>query len=115
MRAIGRAVTLSLIVAGAAQAQDWIVMNGAEITEVLTDRSVTYDNGATQRFFASGRTLYTHGEPSWGSWRVEGNEYCSLWPPSPDWDCYAVQSANPDGIVFLDDFGNRFEGRIHPQ
>ncbi len=90
-------------------------MDGAGIADALTERSVTYDNGATQRFFASGRTLYTHGEPSWGSWEVRDGQYCSLWPPAPQWDCYVVEGADPDAILFLDAHGNRFEGRIDPE
>ena len=110
-----RAIMVALVLAGPVQAQEWTDLTGAEIADALTDRLVTYDNDATQRFFASGRTLYTHGEPSWGSWEVREDAYCSLWPPAPVWDCYTVQGAGPSGIAFEDDHGNRFEGRIAPE
>ncbi|MEJ6388997.1 hypothetical protein [Gymnodinialimonas ulvae] len=112
MRAILAGVLMLGAAPGAGQAQDWLALSGAEIAEILIDRDVIYHTGATQRFHASGRTLYTHREPSWGTWRVENNSYCSQWPSAPTWECYAVESANPDGIVFLDGYGNRYEGRI---
>ncbi|WP_224815211.1 hypothetical protein [Hasllibacter sp. MH4015] len=105
----GRATLgIAMLVAGAVGAQ---TLDGAGITALLTDRIVTYENGATQRFYPSGRTLYTHGEPSWGEWRVEADRYCSLWPPAPDWDCYDV-SADGDAVNFMDDWGNDFPGTL---
>lgn len=101
--------------ASAANGQQWHALDGAAIEAALSDRSVTYDAGARQHFYASGRTLYTHGEPSWGSWRVENDRYCSLWPPSPDWDCYEVQGDGVNGVNFLDEWGNTFPGVVTPQ
>ena len=28
--------------------------------------------------------------PSTGGWRIQGNQYCSVWPPSDRWECYDV-------------------------
>lgn len=67
----------------------WQAMTGAQITEALTDRTLHYDS-AWQEFRASGRTLYNAGRDSWGYWRVEGDQYCSMWPPSDLWACYGM-------------------------
>jgi hypothetical protein len=93
-----------------ALAQEWVALNGAEITAALTDRSVKYGD-ATQRFYASGRTLYNAGQDSWGYWRVEGDKYCSQWPPGERWDCYRLEKTS-DGtqIRFLDPENRPFVG-----
>lgn len=84
-------------------AEDWRALKGAEIAVALTDRDLIYAN-ATQRFYASGRTLYDAGQESWGYWAVRGDQYCSQWPPSDGWDCYDMAQSGavlrfigPDG------------------
>lgn len=95
---------------GAAVAEGWQPLSGPEISEALTGQSVAYE-AARQSFFASGRTLYVTVEDSWGSWRVEGDAYCSQWPPQDDWDCYQVLlSADGREVRFSDAFGNNFDG-----
>ena len=108
------AAVLLLTATGPALADGWQALDGAAIVAALTDQTVIYENGATQRFFASGRTRYTHAEPSWGSWRVEDDQYCSLWPPAPEWDCYAVEGDGAGGITFRDLWGNSYPGAIAP-
>jgi len=68
-----RIIAALVLAAGPLWAQDWQALNGSEITAALTDRDLTYDN-ATQRFYASGRTLYNAGEDSWGYWAVRGDQ-----------------------------------------
>lgn len=111
---MGRKIAAILLagLASASHGQTWQPLDGAAIAEAITDRTVTYDDGATQRFYASGRTLYTFGEPSWGTWRVDADRYCSQWPPAPSWECYAVQGNSARGINFRDDYGNDFSGVI---
>jgi len=66
----------------------WVPMTGADIRSALEGRTLRYDN-ATQDFRASGKTLYTtNGRDSWGNWRVQGDRYCSQWPPADLWACY---------------------------
>ncbi|WP_415920207.1 hypothetical protein [Tateyamaria sp. SN6-1] len=73
-----------------AQAGTWVTLEGAEIRAALEGRDIIYEN-ARQDFRASGRTLYVFGgRDSWGYWRVEGDQYCSQWPPSDLWACYGV-------------------------
>jgi hypothetical protein len=94
-----------------ATAQDWRTLSGDEIAAALTDRSLAYDDGTRQGFFADGRTLYTgtSGE-SWGRWRVDGDRYCSSWPPAESWACYGVE-ANGIDLAFVAADGARSEGR----
>jgi hypothetical protein len=95
-----------------AAAEDWQVLDGAAITAALTARTLVYDGGATQTFNADGSTLYTAGEPSTGGWRVEGNQYCSVWPPSDRWDCYDIaRSADGLDIRFKAAGGSETVGR----
>ncbi len=74
-----------------APAQEWRALVGDELREVLTDVRVTYPGGIWQVFYASGRTLYSAGQDNWGTWRVEGDQYCSQWPPSDLWSCYGIE------------------------
>lgn len=66
----------------------WKTMTGHEITQALTDQKVRYTS-ASQTFYASGKTLYNQGgRESWGRWLVEGDKYCSTWPPQDLLACY---------------------------
>jgi len=107
---ITRMVMVAAFCASPVLAQDWQPMSGDEITAALTDQVLTYED-ATQKFFASGRTLYDSSLPSWGSWAVRGDQYCSLWPPSDTWDCYNMARAG-QVVQFLDSYGNVSEGRF---
>lgn len=82
------AVLVWMCAGGAALAsEDWHTLTGGEIREALTDRKLQYRT-AWQEFRSSGRTLYNAGNDSWGYWRVESDQYCSMWPPSDLWACY---------------------------
>ncbi len=100
--------TLVLVLCGAAAAaQEWIpVTEDAALRALLTEHDLVSETGASQQFLPSGRTLYRYGETSWGYWRVDQGRYCSQWPPSDDWDCYAVFSDGAAGVQFVDDWGN---------
>ncbi|WP_298971378.1 hypothetical protein [uncultured Roseobacter sp.] len=82
-----------------AAAEDWVPMSGEEIRAALTDRKLQYAN-AWQDFRVSGRTLYNAGADSWGYWRVEGDQYCSQWPPSDLWACYGMARSG-DRLRFI--------------
>ena len=88
-------LTLAIMVLpGGAAAQDWQVQLGAPIRPAL-----------------EGRTLFVTAEESWGSWRVEGDWYCSQWPPRSDWDCYVVSlSADGAQVRFTDPLGRSTTG-----
>ncbi len=74
---------------------DWRPLYGFEIKEALSSRTLRYGE-ITQDFYASGRTFYNAGTPSWGYWRVQGDRYCSQWPPQTEWACYEL-SLHADG------------------
>ncbi|MFM7446923.1 MAG: hypothetical protein ACKO2N_24025 [Tabrizicola sp.] len=81
-----RALVLGLmLVPGAAWAEDWVVLKGDGIRVALEARVLVYADGTLQDFLSDGRTLY--GD-QWGKWGVQGDRYCSLWPPVDRWDCY---------------------------
>jgi len=77
----------------------WAPMSGAQIKEALTGRALQYAS-AHQDFRASGRTRYVAGRESWGYWRVEGDAYCSQWPPSDLWACYSM-ARRGDALRFI--------------
>lgn len=108
-------MALALLIATPAAAEDWRALPGAEIAQALTARSLVYEGGATQDFRADGRTLYeAGGAPSWGTWRVEGDRYCSQWPPRDAWDCYAVEAeARGLDLRFVGEGGDLTVGRYN--
>ena len=78
------------------QAEEWRALDGGAIKAALEGRSLTYGD-ASQNFETGGLTVYFAGEPSFGQWRVEGQQFCSQWPPSDDWTCYDVEGK--DGAI----------------
>jgi hypothetical protein len=84
-------------------------LNSAEITAVLTDKVLTSASNATQIFQTSGVTFYSeNGSQSQGFWKVDGDKYCSQWPPNTAWPCYDVFQ-DGDTIVFVSGSGKRYE------
>ncbi|WP_147125394.1 hypothetical protein [Shimia ponticola] len=115
LRAVAHCAGIALVLAAApVGAQQFEPLSGAEITAALDDVTLVYDGGAVQTFYASGRTLYDAGQESWGSWRVQGDQYCSEWPPNAGWDCYDMDS---DGTVlrFISDRGHITVGRVQAE
>lgn len=90
-------------------AADWVPLTGNAIRDALEGRTLVYAN-AWQDFRASGRTLYNAGQDSWGYWRIEGNRYCSHWPPSDLWACYRVEQSGAR-IRFVGEGGDVTEGQ----
>ena len=105
---------LFCISAVAASAENWFGLDGQGIGSILKDGQVTYENGHRQSFYADGTTEYSAGsQPSIGNWLVEGDFYCSQWPPQKDWDCYTVQLSDvPGRILFTGMGGDRYFGRL---
>ncbi len=83
---------LLAVMAGPAVAEEWRSLAAAEITAALSARALAYTDGSSQSFHADGATRYEADSISLGHWRVDGDQYCSQWPPSDRWDCYAVQA-----------------------
>ena len=94
------------------EAEDWQRLDGAVLETALNDITLRYD-GSKQVFYASGRTVYDNGRPSWGYWAARGDQYCSQWPPADGWACYHVER-HVDGaaIRFISETGFVTEGAI---
>jgi hypothetical protein len=119
-----RIAALVMMVAGlpaAALAQEERLLNGAEILESLADHKVIGEKFEQSFGNPSGHesasTSYWEGNNgSFGRWRVEGNEYCSQWPPAEFWVCYKVAITNHgDGqkqITWIASDGTRYVGRL---
>ncbi|MEM9715360.1 MAG: hypothetical protein AAF826_02475 [Pseudomonadota bacterium] len=106
-----RSAILALCVcASPVASEDWVAMSGDDIQASLTDIRLEYE-GAWQEFYLSGRTLYNAGRDSWGAWRVEGDRYCSQWPPNSSWACYDM-SRKGEMLRFTDPKGNNSDGVI---
>lgn len=96
-----RIAAIITFTASMGHAENWVPMVGAQIEAALNDQTLDY-KAAWQVFHASGRTLYNAGHDSWGSWRVEGDKYCSEWPPNAGWDCYDMErDLDADRVRFL--------------
>lgn len=109
---MGRLGLLLVVIAGPAGADEWRSLGGAEITAALSARALAFTDGSTQNFFADGGTSYASGSLSMGHWRVDGDQYCSQWPPSDRWDCYGVQAENAGlDLRFVAKNGNSTTGR----
>lgn len=106
MRRIALILTLCPTLAAAAE---WQVVQGDAVRAALEGRKLTYANGAWQDFRASGRTLYNAGADSWGYWRVQGDQYCSMWPPSDLWACYDIQVSG-SVVLFVGAGGDQSDG-----
>ena len=65
-------------------------LSGPEITALLPT-IIALGEDTKQTFSAFGDTRYVSGgRPSTGSWRIDQDKYCSVWPPSGDWSCFHV-------------------------
>jgi len=85
-------------------------LSGAEVTEALTGNTAIYKGGVIKQFFSeSGATPYWDGSRlTRGIWRVTGDQYCSVWPPSNAWSCYDMYSTEDGGIVWVGSRGDRY-------
>lgn len=98
-------VTLSFLATAGAEERG---LTGAEIRTALEGNTVlgVQDGEAWKQYFdPNGRTTYVSGgRASPGRWSVRGDKYCSQWPPSERWDCYAV-TGNGNRMTFVPDGG----------
>lgn len=91
-------------------AEGWAPLDGPTIAKVLTNAELQFA-AARQTFDADGSTLYDAGRPSFGRWQVQGDQYCSQWPPSDRWACYEM-TQNGNALRFIADDGSVSEGLI---
>ena len=119
-------VVVGLVGFGAASASAPIAsaaerkLTGAEIETVLSGNTVTGvgDRGAWGQFFdKNGDTRYVRGSeaPSVGAWKVQGDQYCSQWPPAAGWACYDVTAdlaATPPTLTWIGESGTKYPGKV---
>ena len=92
--------------------ETWRKLGADELNKALAARTVAYENGASQTFDIAGSTSYDSGTFSAGKWKIDGDRYCSVWPPSEKWACYDVEvSADGLGLKFTADDGSETIGR----
>ncbi len=107
------AILIGMPMSLSAEDLNWMPMDGEEIREALTDRVLRYGT-SWQDFRASGRTLYNAGADSWGYWQVQNDQYCSQWPPSDLWACYAMDRRG-DTLRFVSQAGDMIEAVYREQ
>jgi hypothetical protein len=102
------------------EADDGADVDPEQIPVALTAGILLFEDGATQVFNTDGTTTYAeHGRPSEGTWYVEGQSFCSFWPPNYT-GCYhltwLVEAGHITGLRF-DDLTNssQFIGRYQPE
>jgi hypothetical protein len=86
-------------------------LSGAEMQVILYDK-ILHGKDAEQIFQKSGVTFYSAGgNQSQGNWKIDGEKYCSQWPPNEAWACYdMMQDGNK--VIFISKDGNRTEMTI---
>ncbi|MEO9684420.1 MAG: hypothetical protein ABJF86_08965 [Tateyamaria sp.] len=87
------ALTLAVL-AGAADAQS-VKLSADEIATLLTGNTAvgTWEGNAYRQYFdADGSTIYAQegARSARGSWRVEGEEYQSIWASDTEWEGWLV-------------------------
>ena len=89
------------------------VMRGQDI-EALLPTVILEGDQTRQIFSAAGATTYTvQGRDTYGSWRVDGDRYCSQWPPAREWSCYrVVHDGDAQTIIWLDGQGRETINRV---
>lgn len=90
----------------------WMRPTGDALTAAVRERSIAYEGGATQYFRADGTTSYIDaGRPTEGGWRIEGERFCSVWPPATHWDCYDLEVSTDGQWMRFIAPGGTFTGR----
>lgn len=103
------ALFMSIATAFAAELQ----ITGPQIQEQLSGNAFQQIKPTTQHkieqlFLRGGATQFVvDGQVQLGQWKVEGDKYCSAWPPSDNWECYDILQ---DGttLIFLSARGARY-------
>jgi hypothetical protein len=86
------------------------LLNNTTLTATVSGRAVE------QVFQGSGSTFTIDVATkalSQGFWRLEGNKYCSQWPPSEYWSCFDVFGGE-HGVVFVSSNGTRYQMQLPP-
>ena len=97
----------SLLLISTAQAAE-TKLSGVEMQTILNDK-ILYGKDTEQIFQKSGVTFYSSGgNQSQGNWKIDGEKYCSQWPPNQSWACYDIMQ-DGNKITFISKDGVRTE------
>ena len=78
-------------------------LTGPEIAPFLQG-IVSMGENSRQTFSHDGTTSYSeNGRYSAGRWQVQGDKYCSQWPPNTAWACYNVTIDEEAGTIIWQD------------
>jgi hypothetical protein len=98
---------------------DEVRLDAVNLRELLNDTTLTSTvsgRAVEQVFQAAGSTFTIDVETkalSQGFGRLEGDKYCSQWPPSEYWSCYDVFRIE-HGVVFVSSNGTRYQLQLPP-
>lgn len=94
-------------------------LTGPEITVLLSGNTALgkNDRGPWKQYFEpGGGTAYSSGtDVSRGAWAVQGDKFCSQWPPNEAWVCYAVTGdleAKPKTLTWIGAGGTRYPAEM---
>ncbi|MDE2384238.1 MAG: hypothetical protein KGO53_06435 [Alphaproteobacteria bacterium] len=98
MKRICGILAFSVLAVAGAQAAP-VKLTGPQIGKLLSG-TVLYglnkQHPTAQAFKANGATYFTDGtQEKQGGWKVAGDKYCSVWPPSEAWTCFDVLRDGP--------------------
>ena len=81
-----------------------------EIFNALAGKTAIYaESDHVQYFSPAGLTPYWDGERhTEGTWSVDSNQYCSVWPPPPSRDCYDIYRTDAGEIIWVGESGKRW-------
>lgn len=88
-------------------------LTGPQIQTLLpTIVAVGIAKETRQKFWDDGQTEYEErGHYSFGRWWVDGDRYCSTWPPSEAVSCYQVHRKDDD-LIWVPRIGDPIVDRI---
>jgi hypothetical protein len=90
-----------------------VELTGPQIEEALNDTILVAgpSSDIEQIFQKSGQTIYIdRGNSSQGTWFVENDHYCSLWPPGTSKSCFIV-TRDGETITFISASGKIYAMR----
>jgi hypothetical protein len=96
-----------------------IKLDAEALKSLLSDITLTSTESGRvieQVFQASGATFTIDIETrqqSQGFWKLQGDKYCSQWPPSENWECFDVYG-NDQGVAFVSSYGKRYQMELPP-
>lgn len=105
--------TLSFLLLGSLALSEPRTLTNDEIAGLLP-KIIAIGDDTRQTFSAAGATTYqVGGRETYGTWRVDGDKYCSQWPPVRSWTCYlVVTDPTEQTLIWIDGQGHRTANKM---